>query len=57
MKIRSKAAHVAEVNGKKCEGLSRHLGSIPEKLFDLETFMVSSPEGDLEAGVDVALFN
>ena len=34
----------------------RHLGSIPEEQSDLVTFMVPSPEGDSEAGVEVAIF-
>ena len=37
--------------------MSRHLGSIPEEQFDLETFMVPFPEGDSEAGVGVTIFN
>ena len=31
LKIRSKTANVAEVNGEKCDGVSRHLGSMPEE--------------------------
>ena len=35
LKIRSKTANVAKVDGEKCEGVSRHLGSIPEEQSDL----------------------
>ena len=56
MKIRSKTANVAEVDGEKCEGGVKTLGSRSEEQSDLRTFMVPSPGGDSEAGVGVAIF-
>ena len=56
-KIRLKTANVAEVEREKYEGVSKHLGSIPEEPSDLGTFMVPSKEEDSEAGVAVAIFS
>ena len=57
LKIRSKTANVPEVDGEKCEGGVKTLGSRSEEQSDLRTFMVPSSQGDSEAGVVVAIFN
>ncbi|MPC98909.1 hypothetical protein E2C01_094295 [Portunus trituberculatus] len=54
LKIRSKTAKVAEVNGEKLREMSGHFGSPAKWQSDLGTFLVPSLEGDSEAGYGVS---
>lgn len=57
LKIRSKIANVVKGNGEKVKGgvKTLFLGWIPVERSHLGTFLVPSPEGDIEVGVGVAI--
>ena len=55
LEIRSKATNVAEINRKVLKKVSRHPRSSAEGQSNLKTFLVSSQDGDSEAGRDVAI--